>query len=544
MIVTSGQAAFAKRTESAAALSRFAEARLAELSDDNDTAVEIYREKLKEDPENLLIARKAFAKAIETGDFDLALTAIRNIEANGTIDAEMPLVLFANAFESRDWGGASNALKRLEELGNFAFMSPMLQAWTDLASNRKTPFDMSEVKKDRTARYYFQEQSILHMLARKQHVEALPLISDIAKQNEARMAPVRIIAARHFVSQDMTESARAVLKFSSSTAESRLLAQIEDGSAKRHARAVNAKAGAAFTFQRLASDLGTQQAPFLALVSAQMAAHIDDNSDYGHLVLARRYSDAGATTLAAEEFEKIGPNSPYRLISLNGNLSGLIDRDRFEAAIVLVREAIAKDPDYPQLHLLKGQVLQLNNSYVEAAESFRRAVMLAEEQGANDSVLANYWLSLGGAQEQAGIWPEGLQSLKKANELRPNSPSILNYLGYAQLERRENTEEAVAAIKEAFELRSSSPAITDSLGWAYFLTGEHKKAVKYLERALAGEPQDPTINEHLGDAYWTVGRKYEARYAWQSAKLFADKEDQDRLAKKIDLGLMAELVSP
>jgi len=61
---------------------------------------------------------------------------------------------------------------------------------------------------------------------------------------------------------------------------------------------------------------------------------------------------------------------------------------------------------------------------------------------------------------------------------------------------------------------------------------------------LAGQPQDPTINEHLGDAYWTVGRKYEARYAWKTAILFADDEDTNRLATKIDLGLTPELISP
>ena len=158
--------------------------------------------------------------------------------------------------------------------------------------------------------------------------------------------------------------------------------------------------------------------------------------------------------------------------------------------------------------------------------------------------MANYWLALGGAQEQAGIWPGGLQSLQKANELLPDSPTILNYLGYAQLERRENQQAAVAAIKRAHELRSDSPAITDSLGWAYFITGEHDRAVTYLESALEGQPQDPTINEHLGDAYWTVGRLYEARYAWKSAKLFAEGDDVQRLASKIDLGLRPELVSP
>mgnify|MGYP006218307019 CR=1 FL=1 len=31
------------------------------------------------------------------------------------------------------------------------------------------------------------------------------------------------------------------------------------------------------------------------------------------------------------------------------------------------------------------------------------------------------------------------------------------------------------------------------------------------------EPGDPVINEHLGDAYWRVGRILEAKYQWEQA---------------------------
>ena len=30
-------------------------------------------------------------------------------------------------------------------------------------------------------------------------------------------------------------------------------------------------------------------------------------------------------------------------------------------------------------------------------------------------------------------------------------------------------------------------------------------------------PTDPLISDHLGDAYWKVGRLVEARYKWQQA---------------------------
>ena len=61
---------------------------------------------------------------------------------------------------------------------------------------------------------------------------------------------------------------------------------------------------------------------------------------------------------------------------------------------------------------------------------------------------------------------------------------------------------------------------SNSLGWAYFRTGNYDEAVKKLERAVLLKPDDPTINDHLGDAYWRVGRTLEAHFQWSQAKDF------------------------
>ena len=44
-----------------------------------------------------------------------------------------------------------------------------------------------------------------------------------------------------------------------------------------------------------------------------------------------------------------------------------------------------------------------------------------------------------------------------------------------------------------------------------------EEAVAEMERAVALEPLDPTINEHLGDVYWAAGRRLEANYQWEKA---------------------------
>jgi Flp pilus assembly protein TadD len=154
------------------------------------------------------------------------------------------------------------------------------------------------------------------------------------------------------------------------------------------------------------------------------------------------------------------------------------------------------------------------------------------------------WLLKGGALEQANRWPEAKAALQKAYELAPQQPLVLNYLGYAQLERRENVEASMALISEASRLQPDSAEITDSLGWAFYLRGNIPAAIPLLEKAAAARPDDAEINEHLGDAYYAAGRRYEARYAWQAALLGAETGDAERLRAKIDTGLTPKLAAP
>ena len=52
-------------------------------------------------------------------------------------------------------------------------------------------------------------------------------------------------------------------------------------------------------------------------------------------------------------------------------------------------------------------------------------------------------------------------------------------------------------------------------------------------------PGDPTINDHLGDAYWQVGRKLEARFQWNHALAFGpDANEKTELEQKLKYGLI------
>jgi hypothetical protein len=56
--------------------------------------------------------------------------------------------------------------------------------------------------------------------------------------------------------------------------------------------------------------------------------------------------------------------------------------------------------------------------------------------------------------------------------------------------------------------------------------------------AVELKPEDPTINDHLGHAYWRVGRVLEARFQWSHARdLKPEPDDLVKIEAKLKSGL-------
>jgi Flp pilus assembly protein TadD len=121
---------------------------------------------------------------------------------------------------------------------------------------------------------------------------------------------------------------------------------------------------------------------------------------------------------------------------------------------------------------------------------------------------------------------------------------LLNFMGYAQLERGENMDSAEAMIRKASELAPDNGSITDSLGWAQFKRGKVSQAIETLQQAAEKEPDVAEIQEHLGDALYRSGRRYEARFAWNAALVTAEDEIEARVKAKLASGLTPANAAP
>jgi len=119
-------------------------------------------------------------------------------------------------------------------------------------------------------------------------------------------------------------------------------------------------------------------------------------------------------------------------------------------------------------------------------------------------------------------------------ELNPKNAAALNYLGYTYAEMGVQLEEAERLIRRALEIEPDDGFYVDSLGWVYYQRGDYGHAVEQLERAVELAGDDPTVAEHLGDAYGRAGKPREALRLYQDALVRAKEAAQvERLKGKV-----------
>ena len=138
------------------------------------------------------------------------------------------------------------------------------------------------------------------------------------------------------------------------------------------------------------------------------------------------------------------------------------------------------------------------------------AIDLARKMVALDPKSDKFHFTLGAVLDQNKQRADGMVEMKKAIELNPANAQALNYLGYTYAEEGRNLDEAEKLIKRALDIEPEDGFYVDSLGWVYYQKGDYKQAVEQLERAVNLTNSDPTITEHLGDAYRKLGKIKEA----------------------------------
>lgn len=92
---------------------------------------------------------------------------------------------------------------------------------------------------------------------------------------------------------------------------------------------------------------------------------------------------------------------------------------------------------------------------------------------------------------------------------QPDSPQLLNALGYTLVDRTPQLQEGFELIERAYAMNPESPAIMDSMGWALYRLQRPDEALGLLQQAYALS-QDGEVAAHLAEVLWHLGERQQA----------------------------------
>lgn len=227
----------------------------------------------------------------------------------------------------------------------------------------------------------------------------------------------------------------------------------------------------------------------------------------------------------------------------------LLERDNTDAAVAAAQRAVAAADDRWSVIAAAGDIYRRTHHNDEAIAAFDRALSMVQEPRDRADVLG--WRAY--AHRFAGNLPAATADMRAAYEIdqsvdtrllyvsilmddpnawqdginvarglfaeQPDSVLRLNTLGYALIQRPEGLEEGYRLLWRGFNFGQQDLSVVDSLGWAYYQYGHFEQARALIERANDLSVGDPNaeILDHLGDVYWRLNRRDEARTAWRQA---------------------------
>ncbi len=511
---------------------------------DRDTlaASTFFREALRFDPRNRELTERAFIASLSNGNmresFALADRILKTDQKNGLAH----LVLATRAIQNKQWTAARDSLNKSGGGRQRDITAILLNAWTyaGQGDGKRAVEMLDRIKDDRFAGFRdYHAGLILDLLGN------VPEASKRLKSSyEGEKTSLRVVDAygRFLARRGDREQAKQVYQ-----AFDRLLPRHPIIRAALSALDANkpleplvrsAAGGAAEVFYGLGAVGGQQNDSLAAMIYLRMSLHLEADNGLAIVTLADIFERLKQYDRALDLYEMVSGTSPLRA---NAQIqSGLIleAMGRSDDALQQLKGIVAEQPNDIEALTALGNLQRTRKDYVDSAASYTRVIDQLKPPARGDWTLFYF---RGIANERSKQWPLAEADFKKALELFPDQPLVLNYLGYSWVDQNVNLEEGLRLLRRAVSLRPDDGYVIDSLGWAHFRMGRYEEALRELERAIELKPGDPVINDHLGDAYWRMGRKLEAHFQWNHARdLKPEPEDLERILKKVDKGLEDE----
>jgi tetratricopeptide (TPR) repeat protein len=518
-------------------------ARIAGAGRDMVSAAAYYRAALRADPSNPDLIERTFLVTLASGDVDESLLLAERVIQLDKNHRIARLVLGARGIKIGQFAQARTHLG-LAVRGPIADLtSTLLTAWAFYGSNN-TAAATAHIDKLTGPDWYavFKDLHAAMILdLSKQGKEALRRIERARALDPNSLRTIDTYGRMLSRAGRNDDALKVYNEFSRVLARHPLVVSaVQDLQAgkKLTPLAKNAADGAAEALFGLGTALARQGGEDLGLVYLQLAIYLAPEHPLAVLAVGDLYENLKKYELAIEAYDRVPRNSPLRRNAEIQSALNLDILDKKDEARERLEALVKEMPGDIDGQAALANVLRASKRFAEAAEIYTRVIKMAGEPKREHWT---YFYFRGICYERSRQWPLAEADFKKALELFPDQPQVLNYLGYSWVDQGTNLDQALDMIRKAVALRPNDGYIVDSLGWAYYRLGKLAEATVELERAVELRPEDPTINDHLGDVYWKTDRKLEAKFQWRHARdLKPEPEDLPKIEQKLKEGLIED----
>ena len=529
----------ATRDADATEFGNYLSARFAASQHNLKDAAQYYRASLAADPANQQLLALSFFFATSSGDIDTAANLAEKVVAAVPGDRAGRLTLAVAALKRKDYAGARRQIA-LSEKGPFTSLTvALIDGWAAAGQGDKAAAiaDLAALR----AQGGVDTLSMFHLALLADYVGDVQIADASYKTVLAGGISPRVVDAygRFLERQGRADDATGL--YNRMLAEPGLKQIAETGlarikSRKRPDALITGPAdGAAEALFGMAASLTDEASADVSILYLRLALYLRPSLDLGAVLLADRLENLQKFEDAIAVYQTIDKASPYWRM---GAVEIALDEARLgksDAAIADLKALTVANPSDVEAWTALGDTYRSTSQFPEAADAYNHAVELLGSDKATNWPL---FFARAVSEEGNKNWSAAELDLKRALQLAPNEPTLLNYLGYSWVDQNRNIPEALAMLEKAHTLKPTDGYIADSVGWAYYKLGRYVDAAKALEKAVELVPGDPTINDHLGDAYWRVGRKMEAQFQWNHALAFGPSDsDKTVIEKKLKDGL-------
>ncbi|MCB6177850.1 tetratricopeptide repeat protein [Rhodobacter sp. Har01] len=518
-------------------------ARNAEANGDFRAAAAWYARAALADPSNLRILEGSMFANLSLGKVDLAAQVAARLQAGGVESAVAAMALVADEALREDYTALVAAGENGRSVG--PLLDELALAWAKLGEGRMSDaladFDKVAATKGFEAFGYYHKALALAQAGDFEGADAIlsgKVAGPINLNRRGILAHVQILSQL-----ERNPEALALIDQAFGTEPEPYLdsirARLKAGEPLAFDTARTARDGIAEVFFSVATVLNSESDPIYTLLHARIATILRPDHAEALLLTAAMLENTEQYDLAVETYATFAPDNPNYYSAEIGRADALHAAGKKDAAIEALQVLARSHGQIVLVQSALGDMLRREERWAEAIPAYDAAIALLPE------VRTEHWplfFSRAVCEDSLKNWDKAEADFRKALELNPNQPQVLNYLGYSFVDRGVNLDEALSMIERAVKAEPESGYIIDSLAWVYFRLGRYADALAPMEKASLLEPVDPIVTDHLGDVYWAVGRQREAEFQWRRALSFGPQEkDAIRIRRKLEVGLDAVL---